>query len=270
MFWPVLVSTMVVCAAVASAALASVRVSVSPSHGKPATKFVIRFRAPSTTGTSGTMHSHYQVSATGPAGGGCTSSVSFALRPTRARRMVRATVRPRRHWCTGTFHGRIVEYVTMVCGPPQGGIVCPDIVIAPRTIGRFKFKVTGASSSAGSNHGTQNSGPTFAGLVSATYCTETPKILPFQKAVILTWNAASDPVTPSSQIVYDIYYATSPGGEDFSHPTWTTMPGQVSYTADVPQGPAYFVVRARDAAGLEDDNTVERVATQTCGAPPAT
>jgi len=51
--------------------------------------------------------------------------------------------------------------------------------------------------------------------------------------------------------VYDVYQATTPGGEDFSRPTYTPPPGATSFvTPEVPDDSAYyFVVRARDVAG---------------------
>src|SRR6266567_689812 len=76
----------------------------------------------------------------------------------------------------------------------------------------------------------------------------------------LSWEAAKDNVTPSSKIVYNVYQATTAGGENFSQPTYTTAAGVTSF--DTPQLPTgktfYFVVRARDQAGNEDSNTTER------------
>jgi len=80
----------------------------------------------------------------------------------------------------------------------------------------------------------------------------------------LTWKAATDDVTPSSQIVYDVFYATHPGGEDFSQPTWTTSPGVTSFKTPPLHEPSYFVVRARDQAGNEDQSTVERANEHPC------
>ena len=82
----------------------------------------------------------------------------------------------------------------------------------------------------------------------------------------LSWDPATDDFTPSSQIVYHIYQAATPGGEDFSTPTYTTARGAVSF--DTPQLPSdqavYFVVRARDRAGNEDTNTMERQGQNIC------
>ena len=75
----------------------------------------------------------------------------------------------------------------------------------------------------------------------------------------LAWKAATDDVTPSSEIVYDVYVASTSGGEDFAKPAWTTPAGVTTFkTPGLPShGTFYFVVRARDQAGNEDANTVE-------------
>jgi len=92
--------------------------------------------------------------------------------------------------------------------------------------------------------------PTFAGLKSATTCIPGP--IDGQTASYhLSWDPATDDVTPSTKIVYEIYQATKPGGEDFFSATYTTRRGAASFTS--PPLPAdelfYFVVRARDRAG---------------------
>jgi hypothetical protein len=87
---------------------------------------------------------------------------------------------------------------------------------------------------------------------------------------MLSWNAATDPVTPSSQIVYEIFMATTPGGEDFASPSFTAAPGATSFTtpAQPRRGAVYFVVRARNKAGHEDTNKIERQGVVSC--PPLT
>ena len=108
--------------------------------------------------------------------------------------------------------------------------------------------------------------PKFAGLKSATTCIPGPIGPPRTSSYHLTWEAATDNVTPSSKIVYNVYQATTAGGEDFSKPTYTTAPGVTSF--DTPQLPSekyfYFVVRARDNAGNEDSNTIERQGQNVC------
>jgi hypothetical protein len=81
----------------------------------------------------------------------------------------------------------------------------------------------------------------------------------------VSWDPATDPATPSDKIVYDIFYSSTPGGENFASPLATTGPGQTSYSGTLPgSGAAYFVVRARDTAGHEDTNRVEKQAVNTC------
>ena len=108
--------------------------------------------------------------------------------------------------------------------------------------------------------------PTFAGLKSATTCIPGPIGEGRTSSYHLSWEAATDNVTPSSKIVYNVYQATTAGGEDFSKPTYTAAPGVTSF--DTPQLPSdkyfYFVVRARDKAGNEDSNTVERQGQNLC------
>ena len=250
-----------------SVASEKVHVSVTPSAGKQRTNFVVRFRAPSATGASARLRTHFQVSATGSRAKGCTASDSAAIGPTRRGQTVRVKLQPRgarRLWCAGRFQGQIREISKVVCRLVVQ-IACPNIEIAPRTIARFSFRVR---KSAEAPSGTQTVGPTFAGLQGAiSGCgVHIPLVVPAQKMVVLTWGPATDPTTPSSQIVYDVYYSATSGGENFSKPNWTSAAGATRITVSVPSGLAYFVVRARDRAGLEDHNTVERIAT-TCAIP---
>jgi hypothetical protein len=101
--------------------------------------------------------------------------------------------------------------------------------------------------------------PKFGGLQQAFACTPGPQRPGQTTPFNLSWEAATDDFTPPSQIVYDVYLATTSGGEDFSDPTWVTPAGVIAYrTAGLPShGTFYFVVRARDMAGNEDANTVE-------------
>jgi hypothetical protein len=108
--------------------------------------------------------------------------------------------------------------------------------------------------------------PKFAGLTSATTCIPGPIGPERASSYHLTWEAATDNLTPSSKIVYNVYQATMAGGEDFSKPTYTTARGVT--LLDTPQLPSdeyfYFVVRARDKAGNEDLNTIERQGQNLC------
>ncbi len=199
------------------------------------------------------------------------------LKPTRQGRHVTLTLRPATGgsgWCSGQWHGTVVQSESIRCSPTPAR-ACPDLVIAPRTIARFRFRVRPAATPSPPAPPAGDV-PAFAGLISATSCPTpapvsgpAPAILPRPGGYTLTWTAATDPVTPSSQLVYEIFVATSPGAEDYATPAYTTAPGVTSYvTPGIPRsGPVYFVVRARNAAGHEDANTVERQGVVQCGPP---
>ncbi len=140
-------------------------------------------------------------------------------------------------------------------------LLCPTFAVLRGTVGRFAFRV--ASTGPGPGVGT---GPVFAGLKQAFACTPGPQRPGETTPYTLSWQPATDDQTASSQIVYDVYYATQSGGEDFASPTWVTQPGVTSFrTPGLPShGAAYFVVRARDQAGREDQNTVEKPGTDPC------
>ena len=82
----------------------------------------------------------------------------------------------------------------------------------------------------------------------------------------LKWSAATDAVTPASELVYDVFQTNAPGTETFSKPTYTTPPGATTFsTPPLPDDrPYYFVVRVRDGAGNRDANRVERLGTNLC------
>ncbi len=108
--------------------------------------------------------------------------------------------------------------------------------------------------------------PTFAGLTSATTCVPGP-ISPGQSgSYTLIWDPANDNTTPPKKIVYEIYQASKPGGEDYTAATYVTDAGATSFTT--PALPVdesvYFVVRARDRVGNRDANQVERQGVNIC------
>jgi hypothetical protein len=108
--------------------------------------------------------------------------------------------------------------------------------------------------------------PKFARLKSATTCIPGPIGGGRTTSYNLNWDPASDNRTPARRIVYDVYQATTSGGEGFSTPTYTTAPGATSFqTPQLPTDPQfYFIVRARDGAGNSDANTVERQGQNLC------
>ena len=107
--------------------------------------------------------------------------------------------------------------------------------------------------------------PSFAGLESATTCVPGP-VAGQSTSYVLRWSPGTDDVTPSSKIAYDVYQATTSGGEDFSTATYVTRRGATTFTT--PPLPAdelvYFVVRARDRAGNREANKVERQGVNLC------
>jgi len=76
--------------------------------------------------------------------------------------------------------------------------------------------------------------------------------------VTLAWNAAVDPLEP---ITYNIYMAESSGSQDFSSPNYTASASPFAATGLTDGVTYHFVVRAEDAAGNEDSNSVEMNAT---------
>jgi hypothetical protein len=169
-------------------------------------------------------------------------------------------------WCVGGYSGEINELESAVC---PHGLACPTYVRLLGTVGRFTLEVrapvtprpptpTATTTPTPTTSG-DTTPPSFGGLQSAFACTPGPQrpgqTTPFR----LSWQPATDNLTPSSQIVYDIYLASMPAGENFSTPTWTTAPGATTFTTPglSSHGSFYFVVRARDSAGNEDQNTVE-------------
>lgn len=106
---------------------------------------------------------------------------------------------------------------------------------------------------------------TFAGLTAATTCIPGPIGGGRTSSYHLSWEPATEK-NKHSRMVYEVYQATTPGGENFSTPTYTTARGVTSF--DTPQLPTedtfYFVVRARDRAGHEESNTIEQEGQNLC------
>ncbi len=99
--------------------------------------------------------------------------------------------------------------------------------------------------------------PVFSGLYSATDA-ETGD------SIALYWTEATDDSPP---ITYNIYYATSSGGQNFETANATTSATTTySVTGLTKDVKYFFVVRAEDSYGNEDTNTSEQSATPTSGA----
>ncbi len=257
-----------ICALVASGVIASPAgaqsaaqhgVTVKPSVGYPGTWIRVHFRAPDSAGQVNGMWRYYVVSARGAAGGGaCASQASQVIRDAQAGARVRTTLTPGSNgWCLGRYHGTVTEEEQPVCPFRE---VCPNYVVVVRTVGRFSFQV------AAQPPGGDVTPPVFAGLQSAVGCTPGPQRPGETISYHLSWKAAHDAVTPRSQLVYDVFMSGTPGGENFSSPSWTSARGAKTFsTPPLPVAETvYFVVRARDQAGNEDQNRVERRGVDPC------
>jgi hypothetical protein len=113
--------------------------------------------------------------------------------------------------------------------------------------------------------GQDTTAPSFAGATQAT---------PLAQAVRLSWDAATDDVTPAAEIVYLVFQAGQAGAHDFATPALETAPGatQATVTGLGLATEHFFVVRARDTSGNVDANTTEVSATtlaEADGTPPS-
>jgi hypothetical protein len=237
--------------------------------GQTHTVFELGVQIPKRTGAFGSIQRHDVLTASASAGAaGCIASIDVGIPDARAGTRVHVALDPSNlggRWCEGIYRGRIEELQSPVC---HRGELCPDYVLVRGTVGRFALHV-GSSPPVESpppSPGTATTPPAFAGLQGAFACTPGPQRPGQTTPFTLSWEPATDNVTPSSQVLYEIYLASTPGGEDFSAPTWTTAPGATSFkTPGLPShGTFYFVVRARDGAGNEDGNTMELRGSDPC------
>src|SRR5579863_2618322 len=103
--------------------------AVTPSGGGSATTFVVSFRAPVRTGVVGSVRLRDLLTAAPVSGGaGCIGQVSVPVPDAHRGAQVRIRLDPIAlggRWCTGTYHGKVVELQTAVC--PRG-TACPTYV----------------------------------------------------------------------------------------------------------------------------------------------
>ena len=80
------------------------------------------------------------------------------------------------------------------------------------------------------------------------------------KALLVSWAAATDESTAASAISYEIFVATSAGGQAFGGAPKVSVKNRTSlFVRDLVPATAYYVVcRARDEAGNSDQNTAEK------------
>lgn len=245
----------------AGALAGGARIAVRPSSGGPTTRFSVRFTAPDRSGHVGSMNREYVVSANGPAGAtNCVDHATATPSSVRAHARVRVILSARSsggRWCVGRFNGTIEELQMPIC--PQGR-VCPAFVVLVRRLGSFHFRVKSTAAQS------DTTPPEFAGIKSAFACTPGPQRPGQTTPFTLRWNPATDNVTPRAKIVYDVFESNTSGRERYSSPAWTTAPGVTTFRTPglASHGTFYFVVRARDRAGNEDANRVERRGSDPC------
>jgi hypothetical protein len=120
-------------------------VHVRPATGGPHSAFAVSLRIPAGTGTFGQGRRTDSLSVTGPNRGGCVSRAAMDLPAGAAGSTVRVRLVPARfggRWCPGSFQGVITESESVICGPNPAR-ACPLVMVAPQTIGRFRFRVRG-------------------------------------------------------------------------------------------------------------------------------
>jgi hypothetical protein len=232
------------------------RVKVSPRAGFPQTHFVVRFKASQRTGRFGSVNHRYELGAWNVfTHTGCRSTAERYPPPSRKG----ATITVRLgggNWCVGRYNGNVDLVETPVC--PRYDPGCADYGVVLKLVGTLSFRVKSPIR--------DTKPPRFVGLKSAVACRPVPRTGGQRTNYTLTWHAARDDVTPSAQIVYDVFTSTTPGGENFAVPNDTTPPGVARFKELflASHETIYFVVRARDEANNEDHNRVERRGVHRC------
>ncbi len=254
-----LITAVALVAASPGAGAVGVAIRVAPAVGGPRTTFVVSFVAPTRTGVIGPIRLRDELSIETTGAGGCLHRATRFVPGARRGEAMHVRLDPvvfGGRWCVGVFRGRLLELQTAVC-PPLA--LCPANVRI-RTLGRFSLAVRRAAP------GGDERPPVFAGLERALACTPGPQRPGETTPFSLSWQRASDNRTPTAGIVFDVYLARQAGGENFSRPTWTTAPGVTHFrTPGLPShASAYFVVRARDAAGNEETNSREVAGVDPC------
>lgn len=133
--------------------------------------------------------------------------------------------------------------------PPEPGRFCYRVFAFDNS-----FNYSSAPPRCVNTDGEDNEPPGFAGIETATGISNSQ--------IQLTWTAATDNVTSSDDIVYEVYRGASEDTVDFSTPVHTTEAGVTTFTVfGLNPGVTYwFGVRALDLEGNRDTNTVTRSA----------
>jgi hypothetical protein len=114
-----------------------------------------------------------------------------------------------------------------------------------------------------SRPGPDSTPPSFAGCKAAYADTA--------GSAIVSWDPAVDDATPADQLQYDVYAATDETQFDFTKPSATQAnAGSVKVDGLTSNTIWHFVCRARDFAGNEDQNLVQRLAKTLADSSPPT
>jgi hypothetical protein len=94
--------------------------------------------------------------------------------------------------------------------------------------------------------------PTFAGATAVAPASSS--------SLLVTWDPATDTLTPTEKLRYNVYVANSAGAQNFAAPTASSPPGATSLQLNgLAAGGTYsVVVRAMNEAKLEEKNSVEK------------
>jgi hypothetical protein len=131
-------TTLLLLTCASGAGASGVRVSVTPHAGASTSTFTVSYVAPTRTGVVGSTRIRDQVRAqTGSVSGGCQSLKTQAVPAVQRGQHVHVALRAGTGWCSGTYTGRLVELVSLVC--PRGAL-CPQY-LRIRTLGTFTFVV---------------------------------------------------------------------------------------------------------------------------------
>lgn len=132
--------------------------------------------------------------------------------------------------------------------------------------GETYYYVVRAQDAVGNTESNTNEASATADATAPPAPTNLVAIAVVGSGIQLNWTPSS-PETDVSQ--YNIYRASSLGGQNYSSPTYTVSTGNISYTdTSVSDGATYYyVVRAQDAAGNIETNTNEVWATVSLAGP---
>jgi len=144
----IVLAALVIPAAAGATAARGPRVRVAPGSIGPHTNVVIRFRQPVSTGALAGGRSSESVwlhPSSRPPRASCIVDAHVALVPSTAGTLVRRTLRPGRMrggaWCLGSYRAVILLSQGPQCDPAPGHL-CPMLMMAPRELAQFRFRVT--------------------------------------------------------------------------------------------------------------------------------